>query len=487
MTIGLTSLNLLILQINFFDNCIFGSRIDVLIYSELFILQFLLFMKNNFLSLLFLTISVVFTFFLTGFYPKSDSSAIKDDYTGDNYFRYEDYVYVDHIKTVLLHHTGTQLSYPIISLNGQEQLLLSFDDFKTLPRDYYYSITHCNANWTPSDLRPNEYIDGFFEDIIFDYQYSINTDIPYLHYQLKIPNENLAFTKSGNYLIKVYENGKTDSPILTKRFMVYDNQISISIDPKRATNVDLQFTHQEIDFTIDHTGYNIIDPFNDLQVVVFQNFRWDNAVYNLPPRFIKGQELVYDYETENSFWGNNEFREFDLKSIRYQTLNVEKINYSTEKKMYEAHVIPDLNRSYKRYTTNPDINGNFLIKRNEGENSEYEADYINVHFTLANVPQKDGNFYIFGKLSDWRFKDEFRMKYDSTSSSYTAEVMLKQGFYNYAYCLLKDGAKTVGDMSEIEGSYSQTENDYIVLAYHRKPNQLYDELIGFHKVNTRDE
>ncbi|MDF1676476.1 MAG: DUF5103 domain-containing protein [Vicingaceae bacterium] len=441
-------------------------------------------MKKIFPTIVISAFSISLFIFISSFISKE---TISDDYTGNNYLRYEDYIYVDHIKTVLLHHTGTPLSNPIIPLNGTEQLLLSFDDFKTLPRDYYYSVVHCNANWTPSDLRPNEYINGFFEDIIFDYQYSINTDIPYLHYQLQIPNENISFTKSGNYLIKVYENGKEDKPILTKRFMVYDSKVSITIDPKRATNVEHQFTKQEIDFNIDHTGYEIIDPFKDLQVVIMQNFRWDNAIYNLPPRFIKGQELVYDYETENSFYGNNEFREFDLKSIRYQTLNVERIEFNSVKKMNEAYLVTDENRSYKRYTTNPDINGNFLIKRNEGERSEVEADYVNVHFTLANVPPKDGVFYVFGKLSDWKFKDDFKMAYDSASSSYTTDVMLKQGFYNYTYCLLKDGAKTTGDMTEIEGSHSQTENDYMVLVYHRLPNRIYDELIGFQTINTKNQ
>lgn len=429
---------------------------------------------------------VIFLVLISFHSPKKQTNSFNDDdYVKTDFLRYEDFVYNKNIKTVLLHNVKSQLTNPIIPLGAGEFLQLSFDDFRVKPRDYYYSFIHCNADWTPSDLKKNEYIDGYFEDVIFDYQYSRNTDIPYLHYQLVFPNENVQFTKSGNYVVKVYEINKESEPIFTKRFMVHENQVIIAVDTKRATNVEYQFAKQEVDFTIDHTGYPILDPFINLKVVLMQNFRWDNAIYNLPPRFIKDNLLDYNYDEENNFDGNNEFRAFDLKSILYQTMNVERIQYNPEKKMNDVFLVSDQNRSYKKYYTNPDLNGNFLIKRNEGNNSEIEADYLNVHFTLANIPPfSDGNLYLFGKFTDWKFKEEFKMKYDSISSSYKNEVLLKQGYYDYLYCFLKDGSKDVGDISVVEGSHQLTENDYSVLVYHRLPNQIYDRLIGFYTANT---
>lgn len=429
---------------------------------------------------------VIFLVIISFHSPKKQTNSFNDDdYVKPDFLRYEDFVYNKNIKTVLLHNAKSQLTNPIIPLGAGEFLQLSFDDFRVKPRDFYYSFIHCNADWTPSDLKKNEYIDGYFEDVIFDYQYSRNTDIPYLHYQLVFPNENVRFTKSGNYVVKVYEINKESEPIFTKRFMVHENQVTIAVDTKRATNVEYQFAKQEVDFTIDHTGYPILDPFINLKVVLMQNFRWDNAIYNLPPRFIKDNLLDYNYDEENNFDGNNEFRAFDLKSILYQTMNVERIQYNPEKKMNDVFLVSDQNRSYKKYYTNPDLNGNFLIKRNEGNNSEIEADYLNVHFTLANIPPfSDGNLYLFGKFTDWRFKEEFKMKYDSISSSYKNEVLLKQGYYDYLYCFLKDGSKDVGDISVVEGSHQLTENDYSVLVYHRLPNQIYDRLIGFYTANT---
>lgn len=419
---------------------------------------------------------------------KEDLSKVDDEYANDSFIRYDDYIYNDSIKTVLLYNYKSQLSPSIIPLNGSnEHLILSFDDLRNDFREYNYSVLHCNADWTPSELQPNEYLSGFFENNITDFTPSFNTDLPYTHYNVEFPNEDFQFTRSGNYIITVFEEDKT-KPILTKRFMVYESNVTININTKRATDVNDQFFKQEVDFSINHAGYDILDPFKSLNVVVMQNYRWDNAITGLDPRFIKDDELDYNYNRENVFEGNNEYRNFDIKSIQYQTIRVKRIAYSNVDQLKHVYLLDDENRSFKRYYSFPDINGNFLIKRNEGENSEIEADYVKVHFTLPNIlPRENGNLYLFGKLSDWRFRDEFKLDYDTLSATYHKEVLLKQGFYDYHYCFVKDGSKNTGDLSIIEGSHSETENDYAILVYHRPANENYDKLIGYHVVNTNNQ
>jgi len=408
-------------------------------------------------------------------FPEGD-----DDYADDNHLRYDDYTYNDSIKSVLLYNSRSALTYPIIPINGDEIIKLSFDDLSRKYINYYYTIIHCNANWTPSDLESNEYINGFNENQIIDYKYAFNTDLYYTHYNTEFPNENLSFTKSGNYIIKVYPEDKPNEPILTKRFMVYNPQVTITMNIHRATNVDDQFFRQEVDFNINHENYDIPNPFKDLNVVIMQNHRWDNAITGLKPRFVKDNELDYNYDGKNVFDGDNEYRNFDLKSIKYQTINIKKIQYEPEDKLVHAYILDDNVRSYKQYSSMPDLNGNFLIKRNEGNDSEIEADYVKVHFSLPyNFPITDGNLYIFGKLSDWKFKDEFKMDYDSAHVRYTKEILLKQGYYDYMYCVVKDGAKNKGDLSIIEGSFYETKNEYSILVYYRSPKDNYDRLIGY--------
>jgi hypothetical protein len=404
-----------------------------------------------------------------------------DDYALENYIRYDDYIYDDSIKTVLLHKLGSQMSYPIINIRAKELIKLSFDDLRRDNSIYNYTVIHCNANWEPSDLEQNEYIEGFFEDELFDFEYSSNTDLYYTHYNLTLPNENMKMTLSGNYIIKVYKVNDAEHPILTKRFMMYESNVSVELNIKRATDVNESYFRQEVDFKINHDGYDIKDPFGRLNVVLMQNYRWDNAIFGLEPKFIKDTELNYDFNNgENVFDANNEFREFDLKSIRYNTIRVKKIEFSIFDKMQHAYLLNDERRSFKQYYSKVDLNGNFLVKRNEGENSEIEADYVKVHFTLPySPPINDGSLYLFGKFCDWKFKEELKLDYDTVNRHYTKEVLLKQGYYNYLYCFVKDGSKNTGDIAMVEGSHYETKNEYSLLVYYREMNDSYDRLVGF--------
>jgi hypothetical protein len=409
----------------------------------------------------------------------------EDEYIKDDFLRYNDFTYDDSIKSVLLYNKRSVLSYPILPINGNEVLELSFDDFRKDYKVYYYQIIHCNANWTPSDLMKNEYVTGFIENEIIDYKLAFSTDIYYTHYKTTFPNNDFKLTISGNYIVMVYEENKPEKPIITKRFMIFENQVTVDMDVHRATNVNEQFYRQEVDFKITHEDYNMPNPFENLNVVLMKNYRWDNAIIGLKPKFINGSVLDYDYEDVNVFNGGNEYRDFDLKSIQYQTMNIKRITYNQEEKINHAHILNDESRAYKQYLSKPDINGNFLIKQNEAIDSDIDAEYVKVHFTLNyQNPLPGGNLYLFGKFSNWEFKEELKLEYDTLISYYHKEVLLKQGYYNYMYCFLGDKAKDKGDLSVIEGSHSETENDYIILVYHRQIQDRYDRLIAYRKVNS---
>ncbi|HEY6161136.1 MAG TPA: hypothetical protein VI112_07930, partial [Bacteroidia bacterium] len=60
---------------------------------------------------------------------KKDDNNSKDDYvSGENTLVYNDHVYKKNIATVQLHRTDLEWSSPIISLNSNIKLQLSFDD-----------------------------------------------------------------------------------------------------------------------------------------------------------------------------------------------------------------------------------------------------------------------------------------------------------------------------------------------------------------------
>lgn len=410
---------------------------------------------------------------------KTSSTATADDYYMDDFLRYNDYIYREDIKTVQLYQGDNQMTYPILFLNDTRQLTLSFDVMNQDFEIYNFSFIHCDANWEPSVLTEPEFLNGFSNGFIEDYKYSFNTTQSYINYQLKFPNTDFSFKKSGNYLLKVYSNNNPDELMITKQFYVVDNQVEIQATVKAATLARYRDNKQEVDFSIFYPNYTINDPYGDVNVVVRQNFRWDNAITNLKPLFMKGNELVYNYEDKNLFWGGNEFRNFDLKDLRYQSMNVGKIQFEDDQR-YHSYLFQEEPRSSIRYLTQQDLNGQFIIKRDDSRDSYNEADYSYVHFNLKkDVPLENGNLYVFGRLTNWEFKDDFKMIYDYEDKAYKASPFLKQGYYNYNYVFLADGAKE-GEFSVIEGSHFETQNEYYIFVYHRPQGGVFDKLVGLY-------
>lgn len=413
----------------------------------------------------------------------------KAQYVLDTYYEYGDLLYEDHIyqpgiKTVKLYPEGKPLEYPIIKLNSGEKLVLKFDDLYEDFANYQYTIYHCNADWTPSQLMEAEYLGALSEDYLQNYTYSLNALIPYTHYELKFPNNNLQLKKSGNYVIAVYRDNDKSNLVLSRRFMVYEDLVNVGATVKRPTAVDLMQTHQEIDFTISHPNYNIQNPFSDLKVHLLQNFRYDNAITGLKPQFLQNTQLIYQYDKENTFLGLNEFRFFDIKNLQTLTQNVRSIERDS---MFRVFLVPDVSRAISEYSVWFDINGKFSIRRLDAGDSETEADYALVDFYLAYPqPIESGDVYIFGQLTDWKMRPEFKMNYDYTRNAYRAQVFLKQGYYNYYYATTAPTEDMLTDIERLEGSHWETENNYQILVYNREIGLRYDRLVGFNQFSSEE-
>ncbi len=401
---------------------------------------------------------------------------------------YKKYTYVDkifkkNIKTVLCFQKDKNLSIPIINLKSDEKISLIFDDHSDNMSNYFYKIIHCNSNWLKSDLMESDYIDGFFKNEIYDYELSFNTIKKYINYNLELPNENIDFLKSGNYIIEVTNH--LDSIIFHKRFMILENKVSISANVKQGTlNKNKKIKH-EIDFNINHEKFYISDPYTDVKVVIMQNNNEENKINNLTPLFVKNNVLIYDYDEENNFFAINEFRYFDIKSLRYFSERIKYIESDSIDDINKVVLFKDKRRSFDLYSIYPDINGKFIIESQEARNSMTEADYAKINFKLISEKIEFGDVYIYGKLSDWIINDDFKLKYNEKEKIYETDILLKQGYYNYNYAL-KDTINNTVDFCFIEGSHYQTKNDYYIYVYYRGPENRYDKLIGFLKTSSKE-
>lgn len=411
---------------------------------------------------------------MTGFaqFPEEDTT---------NYLHFSNQIFRDNIKTVQFHRAGWDLSPPLMELNSNEQLLLSFDDLEADGKEYTFTIVHCNHDWTPSDLEPYEYIDGYEEDYIYQFRYSVNTIVPYTHYELLFPTPDLKPEISGNFMLKVYLD-REDSLYFTRRFMVLEQKVDVQATVRQATRIDDKKFRQEVDFEILASGYSIPNPYRNLSIVIQQNGRWDNARFDIQPKMVVGDKLNYDYDGELVFDGGNEFRSIDIKSLTYNTENVDKINY--DRTGYHVFLRPDKRRTFQVYKTENDINGQFKIKTEDQVDTETRSEYVQVHFFLPyDVPLMDADIYIQGALTGWTLNEHAKMNYDLSKRGFIHTLLLKQGYYNYQYVALQHGQQK-GDVAFIEGNHWETKNEYTVLVYHREQGDFYDRLVGVTHVNS---
>ncbi len=399
-----------------------------------------------------------------------------------DFFLYGDYIYSNNIQTILFYRKGWDMAPPHIRFNSDEKLMLRFDDLDADYKNYYYTIIHCDAYWKPTPLQEFEYIDGFYEDMIRDYSRSINTVVPYTQYYIELPSYNLRPRLSGNYILKVYLNGNPEDVVFTRRFMIFEQQVSIEGHARQANLVMYRDTHQQLDFSINTLNYYISNPNQDMKLVITQNGRWDNAIVGIQPRMIQGNRLVYDHELELLFEGGNEFRRFDTRSLRFLSERLADISVSA--RHWEVFLLPDPVRATRRYTSDNDINGRFNIKTEDARDDMLESDYAWVYFTLPMAaPVDNATVHIMGGLTDWILTRENEMIYNYRLRRYETSLLLKQGYYNYQYAVRENGA-TMARVADIEGSYSETENEYSIFVYHRQPGTLYDRLIAIRHLNS---
>jgi len=401
----------------------------------------------------------------------------------ENYY-YEDAVYNEDIKTVMMHREGFELSNPVWEMGEEIPLIFKFDDLSGKVKDYYYTVIHCDADWNESYIPQTDYIDGFVRNPLDDYARSFNTSFEYINYRLFLPNENIDFKISGNYALVVYEGYNTENIILSKRFHVVEPVVDLEGTVRRATLDAFKGENQEVDFTIHHENLNIENPREEVKVVIMQNNRWDNAIRDLKPLFIRGSSLIYDYNRENVFTAGNEFRYFDNRTNRVNGENV--LSTEFHRPYFHKTLMPDEVRSNRKYFSYEEMNGKYVTESQDREVQDYdtECDYTFVHFTLElESILLGGSVNVFGALGNWNANKTNEMTWNYDTSAYELTLLLKQGYYNYMYVYVPKGSK-VADHKNIEGSFRETENDYQIFVYYREMSSRYDRLIGYRQMNS---
>ncbi|MFD1314601.1 type IX secretion system plug protein [Namhaeicola litoreus] len=381
-----------------------------------------------------------------------------------------------HIKTVVFEANSKDTYIPVIQLG--QKLSFSFDDLEGDQKIYYYRIDHCEYNWQKSSLLSTEFIAGYQEDRLRDFENSFNTLQPYTHYTLQIPNRDMQLKISGNYLLSVLDQYR--NTVFTRRFIVYQPLVDVGVSVHRSRNIEYINQKQDVEFRINLGNLQVRNPYQDIQVMVLKNWDWNSALYNIPPKYVNNNQLLYNYVSEISFWGDNEYLYFDTKEIRNATNNIRQTRMLD---IFNTFLYIDQERRNMPYTVYPDINGNFAVRNLDGNQSLLETDYSLVHFKLETTAELNGkDLYVFGNYNNWQIGDQNKMIYNNKTNLFELSLPFKQGFYNYLYVAADQQGKI--DKKAIEGSYYQTENEYVVVVYFKQFGDRFTQVIGIGSGNS---
>ena len=371
---------------------------------------------------------------------------------------------------------------PIMNLGGGNHLEIGFDEFSHEYHRYIYKVEHCNADWSPStEIFESDYMNGFNGEPIEDYEKSFNTTVLYTHYSLRIPNENISLKLSGNYKLTVYnDEGDEPVPVLTACFSLVEPGVGIGATVSTNTDIDFNKSHQQVDFSVNYGLVKVIDPHRELKTVVMQNRRWDNCVVNPKPNIQAANKIEFTHNRQLIFPAGNEYHKFEILDVHIPTLNVDRMEWFDP--YYHATLYP--NQTARNYLYDEDQNGAFIIRNSDDEDVATTCDYVFTHFTLKSPQLPGGEVYLNGEWTYNRFIPEYRMTYNRETQAYEATALQKQGYYNYNYLFVPDG-ETQGNSGRTDGNFYETENEYIILVYHRPNGGRYDKLVGYRRMNFK--
>ena len=383
-------------------------------------------------------------------------------------------IYSPRVKTLTSMVGGDWRNRPVMTLNSDDVLTIGFDEFSHNYHRLTCHLDHCEADWSVSqDIFESDWLQGFNDWQIEDYQNSINTTVLYTHYQLTIPNDRCQLKASGNYRLTIYDEDDADEKLLEVEFYVVEPLMTVGVEVTTNTDIDHNDSHQQLSFSLNYNDLRVTDLAEQLQTVVMQNWQERDARHNIRPNHITPRGLLWQHNRELIFNGGNEYHKFEVLDVSHPTMGIERIAWDgTNYQVYPFPAFP-----YRNYLTDVDADGAFCIRNSDRSESDYTCDYVWVNYELQAPYQ--GELYIDGQWTTDADKEHYRMRYNGEKKVYYTALLQKQGYYNYRYITAD------GQIPPSEGNFYQTENCYQVLVYYKEVGGRTWRLVGYKSLELR--
>ena len=383
-------------------------------------------------------------------------------------------IFTPQVKSLTSTVNGDWLNRPVMALGSTDRLIVGFDELSHNYHRFVYRLEHCEADWSVSqELFESDWLAGFNDIPIDDYQNSINTTVLYTHYQLSIPNERCRLKMSGNYRLTVYDEDCGNDEVLQVEFYVVEPLMDVGLTVTTNTDIDHNMSHQQLSMTVKYNDLRVNDLDEQVKTVVMQNWREDQARRDVRPNLISGTALSWEHNRQFIFDAGNEYHKYEILDVSHPTMGIDHIEWTGTH--YEVYPFASIVR--RNYLTDVDADGAFCIRNSDNTEIDYTCDYVWVNYTLQAPYQ--GDIYIDGHWTTDSERDHYLMAYDGTTSTYYARLMQKQGYYSYQYVTAQGGVPLS------EGSFYQTENRYQALVYYKGTGERTWRLVGYRGVEFR--
>ncbi len=367
------------------------------------------------------------------------------------------------------------LSPAVMRLHTDDILQIAFDELSHDYHRYAYTIERCEADWTPSEeVFESDWLEGFNAIVIDDHEQSVNTIIPYTHYQLQIPNDQCRLKMSGNYRLHIIDD-ESQKELACVEFMVTDQTMSLFMEASTNTDIDHNISHQQLSISLNYNNHIVTNPREQIRMVVRQNDREDNSRLHVSPSFIQANGLRWQHHQQLIFDAGNEYHKYEVLDPSHPTMGIDYINWDGE----QYQVYPFINEPRPHYIYDEDADGAFYIRNSDNRENDTASEYLWVNYRLKASELPFGSIIIQGMWTT-EAPETYLMSYDEKERLYTASILQKQGYYSYQY-LWQDQDGHLQTLPS-EGNFYQTENRYQAYIYYKGTGERTWRLVSYRQL-----
>jgi len=369
------------------------------------------------------------------------------------------------IRSLQLNRSGNPSTAPILELNRSQQLHLSFEILDFESRQFRITFSHHNPDWSLSSLPPEFFIDGNYTQYLDAGQVSSVQRPSYRQFSFQFPNNQMKFTRSGNYQLQLWDQDNGEL-ILQLPFFVTENQggTRSSIESFPVPRQNMRITHRPISW---YSLPDFVDqPLFDLEFYFAQNQFWGNLKKADELDFSDPNEVKFELSNQFSFIGDYEFLNLSLNNLSQS--NPQIVESSPADNPPTLYLSDDASGFSSNRSPQSGRYGR--------PNNDLSARYANVVFTFDPGKEiKPGQrIYLVGDFNNWMIEPNTELKRNDGLSRWQTSTIIKEGSYSYKYVLME--GNQIDDLY-FDDLFSNTRQEYHSFVYMRDSNQFYYRLL----------